>query len=248
MGWKVVVKEGTDLVEAMRYGLSSRNSELVYEKNGIPVLRLMNDKYLAEILNARMPKVKEIIRTPKAARVVTRDFSRGRKLYAGSSPFRQLIIDEVESYERRKKYISVDELADIIAKETDEKTDIIKNLIIKMNRAGQLIIRDGNVFVGIRHPELGVKRAFEVHEHKSGVHPVKGYIYKYVDKYVDNYGIRTYKQIEKEMMDIMWIKRRSTLISYLKEMVKEGCLRKIGGIEGEYGHNESYETVLCGKY
>lgn len=242
--WRVRVKEGYDLVEASQNGLNRRNSELVYEKNGIPELRVMNDSYLAYNLNAKMPKMK-VYSYSRRAGVITRDFSYVRKLYAGSSPFRQLIIDEVEDYERRKKYISADKLADIIAKETDEKEERIMNLILRMNKAGQLVIRNGNVFVGIRHPELGVKKLYEVqYEHKSGIHPVKGYIYKYVS----NYGIRTYMQIEEEMLRISWIKDVDVLKRYLKEMVREGCLRRIGGTEGEYGYNESYEATMCGKY
>ena len=46
------------------------------------------------------------------------------------------------------------------------------------------------------------------------------------------------------MMRIGWIKRVKTLQRYLREMVKEGNLRKIGEEKDVFGRDEDYEAVI----
>ena len=244
MRWHVEPRPGVSPVELNDRGISSETAMLVGYKGNVPVITLPATRDLIEYFNAEVPKVNITIRSPKFARVFTKRLLPKRMLYSGSSPFRQIIMDEVDNYERRKKYINVYELADKVAKDTDENPRRLEQLIYKMNRAGQLVIRDGNVFAGIRHPELGVRREYPLVEFKQGVHPTKNYIYKYVE----NVGMRSYKEIEKRMFATGWIKRRTTLISYLKELIDEGCLKKIGGTDGKYGFDEYYEAVACGRY
>lgn len=242
--WAVVPKEGYDEIALAELGVSSKTAYVIRYKNGVIVDRLPATRENIEKLKPRMPKVELQIGDPDRMKRYVEDFSYKKMLYSGSSPFRQIIIDVVEDYERRKKYISVDELADKVAKDTDERVSRIRKLIIKMNKAGQLVIRDGNVFVGVRHLDIGVRRITKLIEYVAGVHPVK----RYIHMMVDDYGRRSYKDIEDRLMSIGWIKRRETLYRYLQEMINEGCLRKIGGIEGKFGYDEWYEAVACGKY
>ena len=242
--WVVITKEGYDEIALAELGISSKTAYVAEYKNSVIVNRLPATNENIEKLKPRMPKLELQIGSPDGVKRYVEDFNYKRMLYTGSSPFRQIIIDVVEDYEKRKKYISIDELADKVAKDTDEKVSRIAKLIIKMNKAGQLVIRDGNVFVGVRHPDIGVKKVSKLIEYVSGVHPVKRYIYVMIE----DYGRRSYKDIEDRLMNIGWIKRRETLYRYLQEMINEGCLRKIGGIEGKFGYDEWYETVACGRY
>ncbi|RLG58277.1 MAG: hypothetical protein DRN95_04555 [Candidatus Hydrothermarchaeota archaeon] len=241
MPWKVVPKPGVSVLELFDIGATRDNADLVHEVNGVVDLRLDFNRHLAEALRARMPTIRMDVETPRGGRRFARELGRRKRmLYSGSSPFRQIIDEEIRRAESLNRVYGFEELADKVAKETNEKPARIKKLMRRMHAALQIIIKDGKVYPGVKHPDIAVKREYEIIEFKPGQHPVKAAILDYVDMG----GVRTYNEIEKRMMGIKWIKRPKTLQRYLKEMVeKDKTLVKLGGEKGVYGKDEEYEVV-----
>lgn len=229
MGWEVRPKPGVTPLELFDIGASRDNADLVLVKGGIEITRVDYDPYTAMILNAKMPTIDERLETPRGGGRITRELSFKRMLYAGSSPFRQIIDDELRRHESLRKLLTMKELAGIVANQTDEKVSRIMKLLKRMNDAGQILLKKGRVYLGPRHPDIAVRRDYPVTEFVPGKHPVKLYIWKYVDEG----GTRSITDIENRLKRIKWIKRRKTLEFYLKEMVRDGYLRKIGETDYE---------------
>ena len=233
--YKVIPKPGSSAVEIADIGFNEWNAEIVEVRHGI----IWNNfggynPVLAEDLRAEKPPVRVMVGTPKTAKVFTRRMAEERKLYAGSPPIRQVICDVVGEYDRAKKLISVRELVDMVSRMTDEKKYRIANLVKKMNEKGQIFISpplpsNGNVAPGFQ--QVAPKKTAPVIDFVEGVHPVKMYIYEYVDRY----GIRTGRDIERELMDMQWVFRPKTVRKYIEECVDEGILSKVGSNSYEAG-------------
>lgn len=224
MAWKVVPKAGHTSLELFDVGATIENAEIVEERGGVVTVRLPFFMDLAVALNAEMPVIRTTIQSPKRTERYVREMTYRRMLYSGSSPFRQIIDDEVNRSMSLRRVMGVDELAEKVASQTDEKVHRIKALIRKMVESAQLVIKDGKVYPGVKHPDIMVRREEPVMEFQPGKHPVKMMIFKYIY----DVGRRRYEEIEGKLKRIKWIKRDSTLQRYLDEMVRDGCLRKVG--------------------
>jgi len=229
-------------LEVADVGMDEENTEL-WEKRYGKKWRLIGgfDRALAEDLGANIPSVREQIKTPGKSIVYTkRGMPSKRMLYSGSSPIRQIIEDEVRRYyDELKRNITVDELARVVADECNEKQYRIKKLIEHMHDASEIFlsISRGKKYVIPGHPKMSAERKLAIVEWHEGLHPVKLGIYELLSN-PDRHNLNSptsYKELEKKLMDFGWIKRPKTLKAYLKEMVRDGEIVKIGSEHYEAG-------------
>lgn len=226
MKLKVVPRDEISRIELADKGISSKTAYLIREERGYQKSEIHAHPYIVHGLDAEVPTVKVKIRAAGGEIVRQRDLSEKIWWYAGSSPFRQAIYAFLRDMEHVHKLASIDDICKNIIEvnkflfNEPESWEMVRDIVKKsMWRAGVVTTSHGFYKTGVP-PRLGKK----VKPVETGYDPNVKEIWDFVEKR----GVASIKEISDHMITgIGWIKRPSTVSSYVTEMLEKEYLAPI---------------------
>lgn len=225
MKWKVIPRDEISRIELADKGINQKTAYIVREEHGYQKSEIEAIPYLVNSLDAEVPTVRVKVKAEDGVITRQRDLSEKTWWYAGSSPFRQAIYAFLRDMEQAHKLASLDDICkDIIEVNKflvnePESWDMVRDIVKPMWHAGQVTTTHGFYKTGTP-PQRGKK----VKPVETGYNPVV----KELWDFAEGRGAAAIKELSNHMITNRgWIKRPTTLSSYIAEMMENSYLSAI---------------------
>lgn len=217
--WRVTERDEVSKIELADKGISHKTAYLVREEHGYPKSEIHAVPHLVHALEADVPVVRVRVRAEGGEITRQRDLSGKTWWYGGSSPFRQAAYTFLRNMEIARKLASLDDTCkDIIEVNKflfnePESWESVRDIIRSMWKAGEVTTTHGFYKTGAP-PRRGKK----VKPVENGYDPNMKEMWDFIERR----GAASIKEIIDRMItNLGWMKRPSTVSSYLSEMLEK---------------------------